>query len=82
MSASIYKKREMCQMVSEVSVCFPLGWACVCACVRAHMCIHTCAHVYLCMSVEGLLGEKHMGVVGRTDKLKHKTANSKERGIL
>lgn len=61
----------------------PIGMGvCVCLCVRAHMCIHTCAHVYLCMSVEGLLGEKHMGVVGRADKLKHKTANSKERGIL
>lgn len=57
----------------------------VCVCMRACVGMHappTSLHVNLCVSVEGLLGEQCMGVLRRTDKLKHQTANSKERGIL
>lgn len=81
-SGNIFKKREMCEVVSEGCAFQWDGSVCARVCARACMCVHTCTRVYLCVSVERLLGEKHRGVVGRADKLQHKTANSKERGIL
>lgn len=57
------------------------GRVCVHVCESTHVHSHVCACVFVHVS-GGVAGEKHMGVVGRADKLKHKTANSKERGIL
>ena len=60
---------------------------CVCVCEREREreSMHVQAHVYVWAFVHisgGVAREKHTGVVGRADRLKHKTANSKERGIF
>lgn len=59
MSASIYKKREMCQMVSEVCASHWDGRVCVHVCESTHVHSHVCACVFVHVSGGVARGETH-----------------------